>query len=174
MRKILLATLLLLIPITAVFSDNNPKTFTKKDIESLAGSYLGNLPDNVNNPAIVDVDKDGDFDILSFKDGNVAYYKNTGSLENPKFVMENKHYEKYQSAFFMDAGMPMPVFFADKDGDGDMDLFAVKDRQFNDEKGRFEHKVYAAENAVDLDTGTLITIILILVIVLLILAIAGK
>ena len=87
------------------------------------------------------------------------------------FVLENKHYDSYTEASFLKTGMPMPVFFADKDGDGDLDLFAVKDMGFNTVTQQNEYKVYAEENAFDLDTGTLITIILVLVIVILLLAI---
>jgi hypothetical protein len=120
---------------------------------------------------MVDVDKDGDFDALKFDNGNVEYYKNTGTAENPSFILENKHYEKYDKAFFVDPKMPYPIFFADKDGDGDMDLFVVKDKEYNKQQHKYEYKIASAENTMDLDTGTLITIILVLVIVLLVLAI---
>ena len=59
----------------------------------------------------------------------------------------------------------------DVDGDGDLDMFAVKDKGYNKLTRQNEYNVYTAENALDLDTGTLITIILVLVIVLLVLAI---
>jgi len=146
------------------------KTFSKYDIQKLAGAYVNNNL-HIKNPAIVDVDGDGVFDLLKFNDGNVEYYRNTGTLEKPEFVLENKHYDSYKEASFLKTGMPMPVFFADKDGDGDLDLFAVRDMGFNTLTQQNEYNVYPAENAFDLDTGTLITIILILVIVLLLLAI---
>lgn len=146
------------------------KTFSKDDIKKLAYAYVHNNV-NVENPAIVDVDKDGKFDLLKFNDGNVEYYRNIGTLEEPKFVLENKHYDKYTEASFLKTGMPMPIFFADKDGDGDLDMFAVRETGFNTLTQQNEYKVYTAENSMDLDTGTLITIILVLVIVLLLLAI---
>ena len=146
------------------------KTFSKKDIQNLAYAYVHNNL-HIENPAIVDVDGDGLFDLLKFNDGNVEFYKNTGTLDKPLFVLENKHYDSYTEASFLKTGMPMPVFFADKDGDGDLDLFAVKDMGFNTVTQQNEYKVYAEENAFDLDTGTLITIILVLVIVILLLAI---
>ena len=146
------------------------KTFSKKDIQKLADSYVNNNL-HIKNPAIVDVDGDGIFDILKFNDGNVEYYRNTGTLDKPEFELENKHYDSYKEASFLKTGMPMPVFFADKDGDGDLDLFAVRDMGFNTLTQQNDYNVYTAENAFDLDTGTLITIILILVIVLLLLAI---
>jgi hypothetical protein len=146
------------------------KTFSKEDILKIADSYVHNNL-NIKNPAIVDVDGDGVFDILNFNDGNVEYYRNTGTLEQPVFVLENKHYDTYKEASFLKTGMPMPIFFADQDGDGDLDLFAVKDKGFNTLTQKNDYKIYTAENAFDLDTGTLITIILVLVIVLLLLAI---
>ena len=146
------------------------KVFTKEEIKKLSDSYVNNNV-NVKNPAIVDVDGDGNFDLLKFNDGKVEYYRNTGSLEDPKFVLENKNYDSYQEASFLKTGMPMPIFFADKDGDGDIDLFAVRETGFNTLTRQNEYSVYAAENTMELDTATLITIILVLVIVLLLLAI---
>lgn len=150
--------------------ESTHKIFSKKEIQKLADAYVHNNL-NIENPAVVDVDGDGLFDLLKFNDGNVEYYKNVGTLDKPEFVLENKHYDSYKEASFLKTGMPMPVFFADNDGDGDLDLFAVKDMGFNTVTQKDEYKVYTAENAFDLDTGTLITIILILVIVLLLLAI---
>lgn len=150
---------------------NNPsKIFTKEEIYKLSDSYINNNV-HIENPAIVDIDNDGNFDLLKFNDGNVEYYRNTGTLENPVFVLENKNYDSYQEASFLKTGMPMPVFFADSDGDGDLDMFAVNEKGFNSITQQYEYKVYTAENSFDLDTGTLVTIILILVIVLLLLAI---
>ena len=150
---------------------NNPsKTFTKEEIRKLSDLYVHNNL-NIKNPAIVDVDGDGNFDLLKFNDGNVEYYRNTGTLEKPIFVLENKNYDTYKEASFIKTGMPMPVFFADNDGDGDLDMFAVNEKGYNTLTQQNEYKIYTAENSLDLDTGTLITIILILVIVLLLLAI---
>jgi len=154
--------------------ENNPAkisgVFSKEEIKKLSDFYVNNNV-KIDNPAIVDIDRDGDFDLLKFNDGNVEYYKNTGSLEKPNFVLENKNYDSYKEASFLKTGMPMPVFFADNDGDGDLDMFAVKDKGYNSLTRQNEYKVYTAENSLDLDTGTLITIILVLVIVLLLLAI---
>lgn len=153
-------------------ADNKKPTFSKEQIEKITDVYIHNNL-NIKDPAFVDVDNDGDFDILYFNDGNVEYYKNIGTLEQPVFVLENKHYDKYNVPFIIN-GMPMPVFFADKDGDNDLDMFAVKEKGFDKEQKKNEYRVLYAENALDLDTGTLITIILVLVIVVLVIAILGK
>lgn len=146
------------------------KLFTRSEIYNLAPVYLtGNIVSS--RPALIDVDADGDFDMLVFKDGNIEYYKNIGSLEKPEFVLENKNYDHYEVTPFISEGLPLPIFFADSDGDGDLDMFAVKDKGYNTESKKNEYRVLYAENAFDIDTGTLITIILILVIVLLVLMI---
>jgi hypothetical protein len=150
--------------------DIGSKVFTKEEIKKLSDLYVHNNL-NIDNPAIVDVDGDGNFDLLKFINGNVQYYRNTGTLEKPNFILENKNYDSYMEVSFLKTGMPMPVFFADKDGDGDLDMFAVNEKGYNTLTQQNEYKVYTAENSFDLDTGTLITIILVLVIILLVLAI---
>jgi hypothetical protein len=170
MKTLSILLLYLLFFSYSALSDTPVNTFSKDDIKKLSCSYLEGKLD-FENPVMVDVDKDGDFDALKFDDGNVAYYKNVGSLEKPSFILENEHYEKYEKAFFLDTKMPYPMFFADIDGDGDMDMFVIKDKVFNNQQQKFEYKVASAENSADLSTGTLITIILVLVIVLLVLAI---
>lgn len=144
--------------------------FTNADIQSLASVYLENNL-GIKNPAIVDVDIDGDFDILVFKDGNVEYYKNTGSLEKPFFIPENMHYDKYSTTLPVDLDLPYPVFFADRNGDSSPDMFVIQDKVFDTQQQKTEYKVLYAENVLGLDTGVLITIVLVLLIIVLVLAI---
>src|SRR5216117_3649952 len=92
------------------------RVFSKEDILRLTDAYVNNNL-KIENPAIVDVDGDGDFDILSFKEGNVEYYENIGTLEKPEFILKNKNYDSYKTALMLQTGMPLPVFFADADGD---------------------------------------------------------
>lgn len=171
--KTVIVLLSLVLILNIVKSDNPTVIFSKQDIIKLAGAYLENKL-SFQNPVFVDVDKDGDFDALKFDGGNVEYYKNTGSLENPVFILENKNYDKYDVAFFADPKIPYPIFFADMDGDKDLDLFVVRDKQYDRYEKQFNYNISTAANSLDLDTGTLITIILILVIVILILAILGR
>ncbi len=138
------------------------KTFTQKDIQALADVYLRNNL-SITNPVIVDVDSDGDFDILKFTSkGNVKYFKNTGNLEKPFFILENNNFDNYEVNSFLPAGIPIPVFFADNDGDKDADVFGIVKDEGN------KNKIVFIENTMDLDHYTLITVILVLVIVLLI------
>ena len=97
--------------------------------------------------------------------------KKSWSTGQVVFVLRNEHFDKYNGTTFIQNGLPIPVFFADMDGDGDLDMFAVKSIGFNSETKKNEYRVLEAENYLDLDTGTLITIILVLVIVILVLAI---
>ncbi len=165
MKTLILVTVILFQSVLSLKADEvKPvkKVFDKSDILKLVPVYL-NSGLNVKNPAIIDVDKDGKFDILNFTSkGNVEYYRNTGTLEAPVFVLENKHFDHYQVNSFLPSGMPLPVFFADKDGDNDLDVFGiVKEKENN-------YKVVYVENIADIDNYTLITIILVLLIVLLI------
>lgn len=170
MKKITAVFILIFIFSLPAFSGNEENKYSNEYFEGLSGKFLeGKL--GFDNPVMVDVDKDGDFDALKFDNGNVEYYRNTGTNDNPAFILENKNYEKYSHALFVEPKMPYPVFFADKEGDGDLDLYVVKDKQFSNVKQQYEYSVSGAENTLGLDTGTLITIILVLVIVLLLLAI---
>ncbi|HMS63918.1 MAG TPA: VCBS repeat-containing protein [Ignavibacteria bacterium] len=165
--KKLLAVVLLVLASSAFLNakeDGSKRSFTKKEIVRLADAYIKNNV-SVNNPVITDIDKDGDFDILDFTNkGNVIYYKNKGSLENPFFILENKKFDNYEMNSFLPNGIPIPVFFADRDGDGDSDMFGIV-------KSNSEYKAAYAENAFDISDGTLITIILVLVIIVLVIAI---
>ena len=180
-RTLVIASVILLLSFYAVpayANDNNPnepskKIFTRSDIEKIADSYVNNNL-HKENPVFVDVDNDGIFDMLVFNKGVVEYYKNTGTLENPFFVLINDHYDKYEVPKVLKTGMPMPIFFADARGTGKLDMFAVKQLDFNRETQKYDYRVMYAENILGLDTGTLITIILVLVIVILVLAILGR
>ncbi len=164
----------LLAPGIKLLSSDNPvtpqKVFTSEDIKKLAGVYIENNL-GLKNPAIVDVDNDGDFDILVFNEGNVEYYKNTGTTEKPFFVAENMKYDKYNSASIIDMSLPYPVFFADKNGDSAPDMFVIKDKIYDTQQQKTEYRVLYADNVLGLDTGVLITIVLVLLIIVLVLAI---
>ncbi|MCB0725595.1 MAG: VCBS repeat-containing protein [Ignavibacteriae bacterium] len=160
---------------TSSYADNeppvNPKTYTKQDIEKIAEKFLNNNL-KINEPAIVDVDGDNVFDILNFSsEGNVEFYRNTGSNEAPVFVLEDKEYGDVGTYNTFFDGMPVPVFFADADGDNDLDVFAVMGKTFDKKTNTTNYEVQKLENSMFLDHYTLITIILVLVIVVLLIAI---
>lgn len=166
--------LVLLLPGMKLLSSEDPVTpkqvFTNEDIKCLAGAYVENNP-GLKNPAIVDMDMDGDFDILIFNEGNVEYYRNTGTLEKPFFIAENMKYDKYTTTSFIKIALPYPVFFADKNGDSSPDMFVIKDRIYDTQQQKIEYKIMYSENVLGLDTTVLITIVLVLLIIVLVLAI---
>ena len=179
-RSILYIVLLMIFAFSSVSkaNDGNPvvttkkviRTFSKEDITKIADAYVNNNT-HIENAAFVDVDGDGIFDMLVFKKGNVEYYRNIGSLENPYFALENSHYDKYETPSLINIGMPMPIFFADAKGDGKLDIFAVEKLDFNSQTNKYDYRVLHAEDAFGLGTGTLITIILVLVVIVLVIAI---
>ncbi|MFQ5632504.1 MAG: FG-GAP-like repeat-containing protein, partial [bacterium] len=71
------------------------------------------------SPALIDIDDDDDLDMFSgSSDGNLAFFRNIGSVTTPQFVLEEKDF------------LPMPELrfwvtptFIDIDGDLDFDLF---------------------------------------------------
>lgn len=147
------------------------KTYSKADIQKIAEKFVNNNL-KINEPAIVDVNGDDKFDILNFTDeGNVEYYRNTGTNEEPVFVLEDAKYGEVgaYNAFF--DGMPVPVFFADADGDNDVDLFAIMDKNYDKKTGTTLYDVKELENSMMLDHYTLITIILVLAVIVLLIII---
>lgn len=153
-------------------ADTDPKTiFSEDEILNLTDKYFQhtNFP---GNPVYVDEDKDGDFDILYFNDeGKVEYYKNIGTLNEPDFKLENKNYSEYEIHSIVDIIIPVPLFFADKDGDGDLDLFAISKDNPEVSNNFQSYKATTIDNAFDLDHYTLITISLVLIAVILLIAI---
>lgn len=150
-------------------ADESP-VFSKQEINEIASGFIYNNV-GVTNPAIVDVNGDGLFDMLNFSsDGNVEFYKNTATNENPEFVLEDANYGdvKVHKIF---KGMPVPVFFADATGNGKPDVFAIMGSKFDASTQTIQHDIAYHQNALNLDHYTLITIILVLVIVVLVLTI---
>jgi hypothetical protein len=67
-------------------------------------------------PALVDVDGDGDLDLVVGSEANgLMLYRNDGSATNPSFVLDE--------SFAVDVHPFAAPTFADVDGDGDPDLF---------------------------------------------------
>ncbi len=71
-----------------------------------------------STPTFSDIDNDGDFDLLvGENDGNINFYRNTGTSANPIFIFESENYAE------VDVGFASAPTFSDIDNDGDFDLF---------------------------------------------------
>lgn len=142
--------------IIAGTAEPNQKKFTKAEIFQMAERYLTAAPEE--NPVFVDLDTDGDFDVLHFNDkGFVEHFKNTGSNEHPLFELVTDRFDDYEIHSILGAGLPCPAFMADADGDGDADMFAITGK-----KGNAASNVELVENQFEVTQGLLITIILVL------------
>ncbi|HRE40174.1 MAG TPA: hypothetical protein PLG90_02490 [Ignavibacteria bacterium] len=151
-------------------SDDIKKVWTKDEISDISDKFIFNDL-KIKNPIIADENGDGYFDILNFEDnGEIKAYYNLGNNENPVFDKNNfKLFKENLSSVIK--SIPMPVFFADNDGDTDPDMFVVTDIKYNSSKRSFEKEVKVMENAFDFSHYTLITIILVLIIVILLIKI---
>lgn len=83
--------------------------------------FLANM--NLNaSPKLLDIDNDGDLDIIVGKYNEVWYYENAGNSTNPVFVQKNGDSldNPFRDIVF---NRPAPEFI-DLDGDGDLDMLS--------------------------------------------------
>ena len=74
-----------------------------------------------STPIMLDLDNDGKKDLITGAfDGNVYFYKNTGTGSEPGFGSSEKL--KLSSGAAIDDGCPPRVHFVDWEGDGDFDM----------------------------------------------------
>jgi hypothetical protein len=170
MKTLILTFSLFLFSFNLYAGDIN-KVWDKSEINKIADDFVFNSL-KITNPLVVDENNDGNFDILHIEEsGEIRAYLNSGTNENP--VFNKAIYKTFETELTsMVTSIPMPVFFADNDGDKDVDMFAINDVKYNSETKQFENKIMELENTMDLDHYTLITIALVLIIVILIIAIA--
>ncbi|MBI2664461.1 VCBS repeat-containing protein [Candidatus Woesearchaeota archaeon] len=82
---------------------------TNGDVIGDRGSY--------SNPAVADLDADGDYDLfIGLPDGRLEYWRNDGNDTSPAWALVN-------SNFLGDFGDYSSPVFADMDSDGDFDAF---------------------------------------------------
>ena len=99
-----------------VFFYENTGTPQNYSFQLITTDYLTFDNINFNRPNFVDIDDDGDTDLLTEIDSNVLFYRNIGTINNPSFVFE--------SNTFGNVTVPdISIWFCDIDDDGDQDLF---------------------------------------------------
>jgi hypothetical protein len=77
-----------------------------------------------STPTFVDIDNDGDIDVfIGAGDGNINYYKNTGSNSSPTFTAQTGDNNSFNG---VDFGAYSTPTFVDIDNDGDFDAFIGK------------------------------------------------
>ncbi len=93
----------------------NP-TFTL-ETENLAAIFDA---ESNSAPNFADIDNDADLDLfVGEADGNINFYRNTGTATNPAFTLETTNF----ASIVVNYSVPS---FADIDKDGDLDLFVGK------------------------------------------------
>ncbi|GAB3193947.1 hypothetical protein ABID22_000390 [Pontibacter aydingkolensis] len=93
--------------------------FNSADVKTLQS-----IPDGAN-PALADVDDDGDLDLLlGMKDGSIAFYRNTGTASNAVYTLESN---ALGGIGFNTIRRTLHPTVTDVDGNGNPDLITVDD-----------------------------------------------
>ena len=96
---------------------NQTLEFTK--MNGAANPFNG-ITGNRSNPAIADIDTDGDLDlVIGGFDGTLRYFENTGTMLAPIFTQRTAAANPYNA---IDSGAYSTPTHGDIDGDGDLDL----------------------------------------------------
>jgi WD40 repeat protein len=92
-------------------------SFTRREVNPFDGVDVGYH----SKPAFVDVDNDGDMDLVIGRyEGHLNfYYENTGSVSNPSYTRREGALSPFDG---IDVGSYSAPAFVDVDNDGDMDL----------------------------------------------------
>ncbi len=76
---------------------------------------------NISLPSLVDIDNDGDLDMVVIEDyGNLKYFQNTGTASSPQFAVSTS------PNWLLANDSVLDISFGDLDNDGDYDILAVK------------------------------------------------
>ncbi|MCX6641470.1 MAG: T9SS type A sorting domain-containing protein [bacterium] len=100
-----------------VFFYENVGTAQNPSFQFITTNYLTADVGNNNIEQYLDIDADGDLDLLVGCGSHLQLYRNTGNAQNPAFSLED-------TAFAGIDLIDIQPFFCDIDNDGDYDLFA--------------------------------------------------
>lgn len=107
-----------------------------------------------STPTFIDIDNDGDFDLfVGESDGNINFYRNTGTATNPSFSLVTEVFAS------INVGTRSSPNFTDLDNDGDFDLFVGEsdgNMNFYRNIGTKENPsfILETENCVSIDIGS--------------------
>ncbi|GIW41363.1 MAG: hypothetical protein KatS3mg076_1940 [Candidatus Binatia bacterium] len=109
-----------------VFFENTGSPSRPAFAPPVSDTFGLSLVDPARTAHFVDIDGDGDLDVFSTYYPELVFFENTGSASEPAFGPAQ------QNPFGFDAS-GHPIFdsaFADLDGDGDLDLLALRDEGY--------------------------------------------
>jgi len=103
-------------------NDGTPQQYSYTYVTN---NYLSSDAGDDASPEFCDIDADGDFDLFLGKDndssvippGDMQFWRNTGTPQNPDFVLENNQYLTF------DAGGAVEVQLVDEENDEDGDMY---------------------------------------------------
>gem|GEM_PF-3176262 len=105
----------------------NPKKFyfqVKQKGSGKNDSFNNISVGNKSMPRFVDIDADGDFDLfIGNNAGNIAFYRNDGSVQNALFKLVRDGMNQMNSYFNINVGIGAAPYFIDIDNDNDFDMF---------------------------------------------------
>ncbi|WP_369177606.1 beta strand repeat-containing protein [Candidatus Thiodubiliella endoseptemdiera] len=129
---------------------------TKTKLEYIEKTGSGNNPfegidvGNVSAPTLVDIDGDGDLDLVVGEvAGTLKYYQNTGTTSNPAYEAKTGDSNPFNG---IDVGNAASPTLADIDGDGDLDLVMGEDNgtlKYYQNTGTTSNPAYEAKTGDD-------------------------
>ncbi len=130
----------------ALAQSTNPGTFNLK--RRAANPLRSSLSYPIPSPSTVDLDNDGDFDVLvGTKYGEVVALVNEGTAANPVFSASQEFTPPYLTLPSMGTRVANSAVMADIDKDGDLDFFASNSgpsaRYYRNDGGTFSQQVGA-------------------------------
>ena len=128
----------------------NEGTAESYDFAEVADVYVALTRGQNATPALVDLDNDGDYDlVVGESSGSLNYWVNNGTPQAPAFELVSDTW------LDIDIGRRSFPTFADLDGDGDQDMIVGSDLEglfFFENTGTPESATFEARGTLDVDT----------------------